>query len=282
MTVPFLKMNGLGNDFVVLDTRGGGHAPAPTTIQKLANRRFGIGFDQLIVIEPGRPGADIYMRIFNPDGTEAGACGNATRCVGRMVFEETGKGEAVVETVAGKLRVWPASGGLVTADMGAPRLAWDEIPLAQEMDTRTLDLIVGPVDEPVLSKPGAVNMGNPHCVFFVRRAPTKDIESFGPLIENHALFPEKTNVGFAEVQGRHAIRLRMWERGTGVTLACGSGACAAVVAAHRRGLTDRAVDVELDGGTLHIDWREDTNHVHMTGPADLNYEGTLDLSHFGG
>jgi diaminopimelate epimerase len=282
MTVPFLKMNGLGNDFVVLDTRGGGHAPAPATIQKLANRRFGIGFDQLIVIEPGRPGADIYMRIFNPDGSEAGACGNATRCVGRMVFEETGKGEAVVETVAGKLHVWPAADGLVTADMGEPRLKWDEIPLAREMDTRALDLTVGPEDEPVLSKPGAVNMGNPHCVFFVRRAPTKDIESFGPLIENHALFPEKTNVGFAEIQGRHAIRLRVWERGTGVTLACGSGACAAAVAAHRRGHTDRAVDVELDGGTLHIDWREDTNHVHMTGPADLNYEGTLDLAHFSG
>jgi len=282
MTLPFLKMNGLGNDFVVLDTRGGGHAPAPSVIQKLANRRFGIGFDQLIVVEPARDGADIYMRIFNGDGTEAEACGNATRCVGRMVFEEAGKGEAVIETVAGKLHVWPAANGLVTADMGEPRLKWDEIPLSREMDTRALDLTVGPEDEPVLSKPGAVNMGNPHCVFFVRRAPTKDIESFGPLIENHELFPERTNVGFAEIQGRHAIRLRVWERGTGVTLACGSGACAAAVAAHRRGHTDRKVDVELDGGTLHVEWREDTSHVLMTGPADLNYEGQLDLKHFGG
>ncbi len=282
MTLPFLKMNGLGNDFVVIDTRGGGDAPAPAVIARLANRRFGIGFDQLIVVEPPRDGADIYMRIFNGDGGEAEACGNATRCVGRMVFEETGKGEAIVETVAGKLHVWPAAEGLVTADMGPPRLEWHEIPLAREMDTRALDLTVGPEDEPVLSKPGAVNMGNPHCVFFVRRAPTKDIESFGPLIENHELFPERANVGFAEVQGRHAIRLRVWERGTGVTLACGSGACAAAVAAHRRGHTDRAVDIELDGGTLHIDWREDTGRVHMTGPADLNYEGTLDLSRFGG
>jgi len=282
MTLPFLKMNGLGNDFVVIDTRGGGHAPTPAAIQKLANRRFGIGFDQLIVVEPPRKAADIHMRIFNGDGTEAEACGNATRCVGRMIFEETGRDKAVIETVAGKLHVWPAANGLVTADMGEPRLKWDQIPLAREMDTRALDLTVGPEDEPVLSKPGAVNMGNPHCVFFVRRAPSKDIESFGPLIENHALFPERTNVGFAEIQGRHAIRLRVWERGTGVTLACGSGACAAAVAAHRRGHTDRAVDVELDGGTLHIDWREDTNHVHMTGPAETNYQGTLDLAHFGG
>ncbi len=280
MNLPFLKMNGLGNDFVVIDTRSGSHAPAPAIIQRLTNRRFGIGFDQLIVIEPGREASDIFMRIFNGDGSEAEACGNASRCVGKMLIEETGKAEVVIETVAGHLRVWTAAGGLIAADMGEPQLEWDKIPLAREMDTRKLDLTVGPEDEPVLFDPAAVNMGNPHCVFFVRRAPARDIESFGPLIETHDLFPERTNVGFAEIQGRRAIRLRVWERGTGVTLACGSGACAAAVAAHRRGHTDRAVDIELDGGTLHIDWREDTNHVHMTGPAETNFVGTLDLNQF--
>jgi len=273
-------MNGLGNDFVVIDARAGAAAPEPAVIQKLANRRFGIGFDQLIVVEPGKGDADIFMRIFNGDGTEAEACGNASRCVGKMVLDETGKPEAVIETVAGLLRVRPAADGLITADMGEPSLEWGQIPLASEMDTRNLDLKVGPEHEPVLSEPGAVNMGNPHCVFFVDRAPGNDIEAFGPLIENHELFPQRTNVGFAEVQGPHAIRLRVWERGTGVTLACGSGACAAAVAANRRGLTSRQVDIELDGGTLHIEWDKDTNHVLMTGPAETNYTGTLDLTHF--
>ena len=280
MKLPFFKMNGLGNDFVVIDARDGAAAPTPRQIEKLANRRFGVGFDQLIVMEPGRGEADIFMRIFNGDGGEAEACGNATRCVGRMILTETGKDEAAIETVAGMLRARAAEDGLMTADMGEPRLEWDEIPLAREMDTRTLDLTIGPEGEPVLSRPGAVNMGNPHCVFFVRRAPTEDINAFGPLIEHHELFPQRTNVEFAEVLSRDSIRLRVWERGTGVTLACGSGACATAVAAHRRGMTDRSVDIELDGGTLHIDWDEATNHVLMTGPAELNFKGELDLSQF--
>lgn len=280
MTLPFFKMNGLGNDFVVIDVRSGTAVPTPAQIEKLANRRFGIGFDQLIVVEPGRGEADIFMRIFNGDGGEAEACGNATRCVGRMILNETGKDEAAIETVAGLLRVHAAENGLVTADMGEPRLKWDEIPLAREMDTRSLDLTIGPEEEPVLSHPSAVNMGNPHCVFFVRRAPTEDIKAFGPLIEKHELFPKRTNVEFAEVTSRHSIRLRVWERGTGVTLACGSGACATAVAAHRRGLTDRAVDIELDGGTLHVNWDEATNHVLMTGPAELNFKGALDLAQY--
>jgi len=280
MTLPFIKMNGLGNDFVVIDARSGAKAPAPSVIQKLANRRFGIGFDQLIVVEPGKDEADIFMRIFNGDGSEAEACGNASRCVGKMVLDETGKPEAVIETVAGLLRVRRAADDLITVDMGEPGLEWAQIPLAREMDTRNLDLKVGPEDEPVLSEPGAVNIGNPHCVFFVDRAPGNDIEAFGPLIENNELFPARTNVEFAEIQDPRTIRLRVWERGTGVTLACGSGACATAVAANRRGLTGREVDIVLDGGTLHIEWNKDTNHVLMTGPAETNYAGTLDLTRF--
>lgn len=281
MTLPFYKMNGLGNDFVIIDTRDGGKVPSSAAISRMADRRLGVGFDQFIVLEPAPAGADVFMRIYNGDGTEAEACGNASRCVGCMIMKETGKDEVTIATVAGNLTARAAGDGLFTVNMGKPRLAWDQIPLAREMDTRTLDLTVGPADEPVLSEPGAVSMGNPHCVFFVDRVPTNDIESFGPLIEHHKLFPARTNVEFAEILGPHDIRLRVWERGTGVTRACGSGACATAVAAHRRGLTSRSVNIELDGGTLHIEWDEATDHVLMTGPVATNFKGTLDLAAFG-
>ncbi len=277
----FSKMNGLGNDFVILDARAGGKAPSAATIAAMADRRFGVGFDQLILLEPARGDEDVYMRIFNSDGSEVEACGNASRCVGKMVLDETGRDEATIATVAASIKARAAEGGLYTVDMGKPRLGWDEIPLAREMDTRSLDLNIGPAGDPVLSKPGAVNMGNPHCVFFVDRVPTEDIEAFGPLIERHELFPQRTNVEFAEVRGPHNIRLRVWERGTGVTRACGSGACATAVAAHRRGLTSRKVTIELDGGPLQIEWQDGTDHVLMTGPVATNFTGTLDLAAFG-
>ncbi len=279
--MPFSKMNGLGNDFVVLDARAGGGAPSAAAIAAMSDRRQGIGFDQLILLEPPRGSEDVYMRIFNSDGSEVEACGNASRCIGKMLIDEKGIEQATIATVAGAIGARASAGGLYTVDMGKPRLGWEDIPLSTEMDTRSLDLSIGPAGDPVLSKPGAVNMGNPHCVFFVDRVPTNDIEAFGPLIEHHELFPARTNVEFAEVQGPHKIRLRVWERGTGVTRACGSGACATAVAAHRRGLTARNVTIELDGGELQVEWQEGTDHVLMTGPAATNFTGTLDLSAFG-
>lgn len=281
MEMSFSKMNGLGNDFVILDARAGGKTPSAATIAAMADRRHGVGFDQMILLEPARGDEDVYMRIFNSDGSEVEACGNASRCVGKMVLDETGQETATIATVAASIKARAAEGGLYTVDMGKPRLGWEEIPLAREMDTRSLDLDIGPAGDPVLSKPGAVNMGNPHCVFFVDRVPTDDITAFGPLIERHELFPKRTNVEFAEVRGPHNIRLRVWERGTGVTLACGSGACATAVAAHRRGLTSRKVTIELDGGPLQIEWQDGTDHVLMTGPVAVNFTGTLDLSAFG-
>jgi len=274
MSRPFLKMNGAGNDFVVVEARRQPFAPSLAQVRAIADRRGGSGCDQLIAVEPsGR--ADAFMRIWNADGGEVDACGNASRCVGWLLMQERGTDRATLETNAGLIEVRRAEGERVTVDMGAPRLRWDEIPLAEEMDTRGIELQVGPIDAPVLHTPGCVSMGNPHVVFFVRDAARAPVVEVGPLIEHHRLFPEGVNVGFAEIRSPDHIRLRVWERGAGLTKACGTGACAALVAAHRRGLAGRAATLALDGGDLLIQWREADDHVLMTGPVAVEFRGEL-------
>ena len=274
MSRPFLKMNGLGNDFVVVEARSIPFHPGPEAARAIADRDSGIGCDQIIGIEPSAR-ADAFMRIWNADGGEVDACGNATRCVGWLLMEASGKAAATIETGAGLLSVARAGDKRVTVDMGAPGLDWTDIPLAEEMDTRGIELQVGPIDAPILHTPGCVSMGNPHVVFFVPDAETAPVREVGPMIENHHLFPERANVGFAQIKGRDRIRLRVWERGAGETAACGTGACAALVAAHRRALADRKAIVEMDGGDLLIDWRADTDHVLMTGPVEVEFTGVL-------
>lgn len=274
MSRPFLKMNGLGNDFVVVEARTAPFHPGEAEARAIADRASGIGCDQIIGIEPSQK-ADAFMRIWNADGGEVSACGNATRCVGWLLMEASGRPSATIETEAGLLKVARAEGGQVTVDMGEPGLDWRDIPLAEEMDTRGVELQVGPIDDPILHTPGCVSMGNPHVVFFVPDAETAPVKEVGPMIEHHLLFPERANVGFAEIKGRDRIRLKVWERGAGQTKACGTGACAALVAAARRGLTDRKATVTLDGGDLVIEWRESDGHVLMTGPVAVEFTGVL-------
>jgi len=281
MSVAFYKMNGLGNDFVVLDARARKLALGAETARRIGDRHRGVGFDQLLVIEPANGKGDFGLRIWNPDGSETGACGNGTRCVADLLLSETKKASLTLATLGGLLQCTREADGRVTVDMGEPKLDWQDIPLAERMDTRTLDIKVGPIDKPVLSLPSAVNMGNPHCIFFVDNADAHDLAKVGPMLEYHPLFPERANISLAQVKSKSEIRLRVWERGTGQTLACGSAACAATVAAARRRLTDRNVTIVLDGGALDITWRED-NHVLMTGPTELNYTGELSDRYFAG
>jgi diaminopimelate epimerase len=274
-TVPFRKMNGLGNDFVVLDARQRALPLGPEAVRAIADRKNGIGCDQVIAIEPST-GADAFMRIWNADGGEVGACGNAARCVAALLAGERGTPQVSIETEGAMLAATVNGDGSVTIDIGPPRLAWDEIPLSEPFhDTRRIELQLGPIDDPVLHSPSAVNVGNPHCIFFVDDIEAHDLARFGPLLEHHPLFPERANISLAQVTGPGSLRLRTWERGAGLTKACGTAACAASVAAARRGLTGREVTVTLPGGDLRIDWREDDDHVLMTGPYALDYEGTL-------
>jgi diaminopimelate epimerase len=273
MSRPFLKMNGLGNDFVVVEARSAPFAPSLAEARAIADRANGVGCDQIISIEPSEK-ADAFMRIWNADGAEVDACGNASRCVGWLLMQAAGRQDATIETNAGVLEV-SAKGDQITVDMGRPGLNWQDIPLAEEMDTKGIELQVGPIDNPILHTPGAVSMGNPHVVFFVPDAEAAPVEQVGPMIEHHLLFPERTNVGFAQIKGADRIRLRVWERGAGLTKACGTGACAAVVAANRRGLCSSKATVELDGGELVIEWRASDGHVLMTGPAAVEFTGTL-------
>jgi diaminopimelate epimerase len=259
----FLKMHGLGNDFVVLDARATGNGVTPALVRALGDRNRGVGFDQLAVIRENGTGR-ARIDFWNADGTEADACGNATRCVARLLLEESGENTLDLETGRGILRALDAGDGLISVNMGPPQLVWDEVPLAREMDLDAL---------PIAGDPGAAGMGNPHCVFVVPDAEAVDLAAAGPAIEHHPLFPERTNVEFVQVIDPRTIRMRVWERGGFVTLACGSGACAAVVVTARRGLTGRRVTVRLDGGELLIDWREDG--VWMTGPTALVFEGRL-------
>jgi diaminopimelate epimerase len=272
MTRPFLKMNGLGNDFVVVETRSGPFSPTPDEVRAIADRERGVGCDQLIVIGPAAD-ADAHVRFWNADGEEVGACGNGARCVGWLLMQSSGRDEAVIETRAGRLVATRAGERLVSVDMGEPRLDWRDIPLAAEHDTRALDVRL--YDHPALeAPPGCVSMGNPHVVFFVGDIDAAPVAQAGPAIERHPLFPAGVNVGFAQVEGRDRIRLRVWERGAGLTRACGTGACAALVAAARRDLTGRHATLALDGGELFIEWRAD-GRVVMTGPAAVDFAGEL-------
>ncbi|MFL5297810.1 MAG: diaminopimelate epimerase, partial [Phenylobacterium sp.] len=267
MSRPFLKMNGLGNDFVVVEARSAPFAPTAAEVRAIADRVSGVGCDQLIAIEPGE-GVDARVRFWNADGEEIGACGNGTRCVGWLLMQSSGKDHAVMESHAGLLVANRVDERLVSVDMGKPGLDWRQIRLAEEHDTRALEVQL--FDHPVLANPpGCVSMGNPHVVFFVSDIGAAPVATAGPAIERHPLFPQGVNVGFAQVLGRDRIRLRVWERGAGLTQACGTGACAALVAAARRDLTDRTATVVLDGGELLIEWRPD-DHVLMTGPAAVD------------
>ncbi|MBX3499208.1 MAG: diaminopimelate epimerase [Alphaproteobacteria bacterium] len=277
--LPFRKMHGLGNDFVVLDARARALGLSLEGRRIVADRKLGVGCDQLIVLEPpGERGADVFMRIYNPDGSEAGACGNATRCVASVLMAERGSDEAIVQTIAGLLeaeKVGTGANGLpvISVDMGPAKLDWRDVPVSLACDTLHLPLSIGPYGDPV-----GCSMGNPHATFFVDDPALLDdvrIREFGPRLESHTLFPERANIGFARITGTDRLRLRMWERGAGQTLACGSGACAAIVAAARRGLTSRKAEVVMDGGTLVMEWLRD-GHVLMTGGVAQSFTGTLD------
>ena len=271
----FRKMHGLGNDFAVFDARKSGLALDQALARAIADRKRGIGCDTVIVIE-NSPSADAFMRIYNFDGSEVEACGNATRCVAKLLAAESGKSELRIDSRGGLLTC-RADGDLVSVDMGVPRLDWREIPMAQAVETVAFDLPLDAEGAAGLGKAAAVAAPNPHCVFFVGDAERAPVAIVGPRVENHPWFPARTNVEFVERRSEGALRMRVWERGVGITDACGTGACASVVAAHRRGLTGREVDVLLDGGTLHIHWRENDDHLVMTGPATLVFEGEIDL-----
>ncbi len=263
-------MHGLGNDFVVLDAREAALNLSKDRLRAISERNTGVGCDQLIVIEPSsKKATDAFMRIHNADGGEVDACGNATRCVASILMAEKNSSSAVIETRAGLLYAREQDDEMVSVDMGEVRLDWADIPLAHEIDTLHLDIEEGPLKDPV-----GVNVGNPHAVFFVDDVDSVSLADVGPIIEHHSLFPERVNVGIAKVRSKSSIRFRVWERGAGITHACGTGACAALIAASRRGLTERAADVHLDGGILKVDWADD-NHVHMTGPVAVSFSGTL-------
>jgi len=265
-------MNGLGNNFVIFDLRQSPLKMRNEDAARVADPATGPGCDQVITIED-RGG--LFMGIWNADGGEVEACGNAARCVARLLMDEFERDDIEFSTAAETLRAWRVGEDRVAVDMGEPKFHWRDIPLAEQMDdTRFIDVKLGPIDNPVLWGPSAVNVGNPHCVFFVPDAAAQDIDRFGPMIENHPLFPERANVSVAEVTSRHAIRLRVWERGVGITKACGTAACAALVCAHRRRLTERKATVTLDGGDLGIEWRDD-NRIIMTGAVGFNGEGVL-------
>ncbi|KAB1071479.1 diaminopimelate epimerase [Methylobacterium planeticum] len=278
----FLKMHGAGNAIVVLDLRGTSVLVQPEEARAIAADAHS-AFDQLMVLhDPVSPGTDAFLRIYNTDGSESGACGNGTRCVAFAMFDDPAmarpaeSGRLVLETRAGLVEVQRVADRSFTVDMGRPRLAWDEIPLRDPFpDTRRIELQIGPIDDPILHSPGAVSMGNPHAVFFTDRDPDSyDLARFGPMLENHPVFPERANISLAQVTGRDAIKLRVWERGAGLTLACGTAACAAVVAAARLRMIGRGATVSLPGGDLVIEWRAD-DHVLMTGPVFLEGEGSF-------
>lgn len=253
-TLTFMKMHGLGNDFVVFDARTSGLEMTPGLARALADRHRGVGFDQLAVLSTGA--ADGHLTFLNADGSQSAACGNATRCIARYLMDETGKAALTLTTDRGDLHARDAGNGLTSVNMGSPFLDWADIPLAEEMDTLHL---------PIDGQPTATGMGNPHCTFFVEDAESVPLDQFGPRMETHPLFPERTNVQVAQIVGPDRIRMRVWERGTGITLASGSSSCATAVAAARRGLTERIVAIDLDGGTLRVNWAEDG--VWMTGPT---------------
>ena len=278
----FAKMNGIGNEIVVVDLRDSRSGVTPEDARAIASPA-GVPYDQLMVLLPPRlQGTEAFIRIYNNDGSEAGACGNGMRCVVRRLFEKTGQTAVTFETRAGLLNCWqgPAP-DLYTVDMGAPKFAWQDIPLAEEFrDSRYIELQVGPIDAPVLHSPSVVSMGNPHAIFWVDDVNAYDLAKIGPMLEHHPIFPERANITLCAIQSKEHIVIRTWERGAGLTRACGSAACAAAVAAARLKRTGRNVRVTLPGGDLMIDWREGDGHVLMTGPVEFEFEGTFDPALF--
>ena len=278
----FVKMNGLGNEIVVVDMRQSAK-PIPAEEARAAAGPNGAPYDQLMAIFPARtPGTDGFVRIFNNDGSEAGACGNGMRCVADIMFKESGKNALTFETKAGIINCWPGDKPLIaTVDMGTPKFAWNEIPLAEPFhDTRHIELQIGPIDAPILHTPSVVSMGNPHAIFWVDDVMAYDLGRFGPLLENHPIFPERANISLCAVKSKEHLIVRTWERGAGLTKACGTAACAAAVSAARTKRTGRKVTVTLPGGDLLIDWRERDDHVLMTGPVEYEYEGRFDPALF--
>ncbi len=272
-----VKMNGLGNEIAVLDLRGSGLSVSAAEARAIS-RGEGLAFDQLMVLhEPRSTKADAFMTIYNSDGSQAEACGNGTRCVAFLLARNTAREKLVLETAAARLECLRRAEAVFTIDMGRPRLAWHEIPLREPFhDTRKIELQIGPIDAPILHTPSAVNMGNPHAIFWVDDIEAYDLAKIGPLLENHPIFPERANISIANVDSRTHIALKVWERGAGLTRACGSAACAALVAAARKGLTGREAIVSLPGGNLEIEWRESDGHVTMTGPVEYEFEVLLD------
>jgi len=270
---PFRKMQGLGNDFAVFDARSAPVLLTPELTRRLADRHFGIGCDTVVLVLPGSAQSDAALRFFNADGGEVSACGNATRCVARLLMDERGLARVRLESKGGSLQCSDAGNGLVTVDMGNPRLEWNEVPLSEAKDTLQFQFAV----EGRTLSASAVSMGNPHCVLFVGDAEKAPVAQIGPLIETHPLFPEGVNVEFAQILDKERIRMRVWERGVGITLACGTGAAATAVAAIRKGLTSRKLDLILDGGSLALEWREEDGHVLMTGPGVTFFKGDVDL-----
>ena len=273
----FLKMHGLGNDFVVFDARKQTLALDDAMARAIADRCFGIGCDQVIVILPGQNGADAIMKIRNADGIEVEQCGNATRCVARLLMTETGKSNIHIDTLGGRLLCSDAGGGNVTVDWGPPKLMWNEVPMAQPADTNMFHLNV----DGATHVASAVSIGNPHVVLFVEDVDSAPVAELGARIETHPMFPERTNVEFVGVHAVDTLRMRVWERGAGITSACGTGACAVAVASFRRGLTGRKVEILLDGGALQIELRESDEHILMTGPSALVFTGEIDLEALG-
>ena len=273
----FLKMHGLGNDFAVFDARNQSLALDAATARALADRRFGVGCDQVIVIEHATNGADAFMRIYNADGGEVESCGNAARCIARLLMDEKGASEIKLDTTGGAL-VCKADGTNVSVDMGVPKFGWREIPMARETDTLSFAIDVAGSNFYPLTIASAVNVGNPHVILFVDNAEKAPVAELGPKIEHHPLFPERTNVELVTLTGLNKLRVRVWERGAGITMACGTGACATMVVAHRRGLVGHKAEVVLDGGSLILEWAGEGKPVIMTGPWAQAYKGDVDLA----
>lgn len=272
------KMNGVGNDIIVADLRAVSRVLTPQEAAAFVSET-GDRCDQLMVLhKPLSDGTETFIRIYNGDGSPAGACGNGMRCVTRVLADETGRDRFLCETVAGVLICTYRSPDDITIDMGAPRLRWDQIPLRDEFhNTTRVELQIGPIDDPVLHSPSVANMGNPHAIFWVDDVDAQALDRFGPMLETHPLFPEGANISVAAHMGGDELRIRTWERGAGLTKACGSAACAAAVNAHRTRRTSRNVTVHMPGGTLLIEWRESDDHVLMTGPAEYEHEGLVAL-----
>lgn len=271
----FRKMNGLGNDFVVFDARARAVAMDEARARAIADRRTGIGCDQLIVLEPSAT-ADVTMRIWNNEGGEVESCGNATRCIADILFDEKKASRATIDTRGGFLVAEKGGERLVTVDMGAPRFGWQEIPLSENFpDTRHIDLFVGPADAPLLDRPSVVNVGNPHCIFWVKDLDVVDLAKVGPMLEHHPLFPKRANITLARIDDRAHVTIKVWERGAGLTKACGTAACAVMAAGHRLKRLDSKATITLPGGDLFMAIREGDGHVIMTGPVAYEFEGEL-------